>query len=74
MSATSENTWGPDQLGEHTIPAGESFTLNGIPCGDYDVKLVDEDGDECELRGVHLCSDSALNITNEALLSCEGYQ
>jgi hypothetical protein len=74
MSSTAESTWGPDQLGSSVIGAGESFTLSNVPCGNYDVKLVDEDGDECELRNVYLCADAALNITNDALLQCEGYR
>lgn len=72
MSSTSDSSWGPDRLGNATIPPGSTFTLEGVPCDDYDVKIVDEDGDECQMQG-RLCSDSALHITNDRLLACEGF-
>jgi len=72
LSATDVEEWGPDQLGEHVINTGDSFKLNGIPCDDYDVKLVDEDGDECVVGGVTLCADDdAWVITDEDLLACQ---
>jgi hypothetical protein len=72
LSAVDVQEWGPDQLGEHVIGTGESFELSGIPCDDYDVKLVDEDGDECVVGGVPLCGDNdAWVISDEDLLSCQ---
>lgn len=72
LSSTEEESWGPDQLGEQIIATGDSFKLHGVPCDEYDVKLVDEDGDECVVGGVSLCADSdAWNITDEDLLSCQ---
>ncbi|HUP63138.1 MAG TPA: hypothetical protein VNA69_22295 [Thermoanaerobaculia bacterium] len=71
VSAASANEWGPDQLEDDIIQAGQSFTLNGIPCDDYDVKVVDEDGDECIIEAVELCSDHYWKITNDTLLECE---
>lgn len=72
LSSTEDEKWGPDQLGEHVIAGEESFKLHGIPCDDYDVKLVDEDGDECVVEGVSLCADSdAWVIDDEDLLTCQ---
>lgn len=73
LSPTSEkDEWGPDQLGEEVIKTGGSFTLTGIECNKYDIKIVDEDGDECVVSAVSLCDDSAVwNITDERLLKCE---
>lgn len=73
LSATDEAEWGPDQLGEHVIAAeGGKFTLTGIPCGAYDVKLVDEDGDECVVGDVGLCAgQDAWVISDEDLLACQ---
>jgi hypothetical protein len=72
LSASDEENWGPDQLGDETIGTGESFTLTHIDCGDYDIKLVDEDGDECVVEEVNLCGDSTVwKITDKILLKCE---
>ncbi len=74
LSPSEEEEWGPDQLGDHVIDQGEKFTLTSIPCDEYDVKLVDEDGDECVVEAVDVCgADDAWEITDEDLLDCEGY-
>lgn len=72
FSATDEDEWGPDQLGKQTIENGESFTLTGIPCDTYDVRLVDEDGDECVVESVAVCADrESWKITDRDLLKCQ---
>lgn len=73
ISSVDTEEWGPDQLGEAAIASGGgSFTLNAIPCDAYDIKLVDEDGDECVVSAVALCADKdAWVIEDEALLACQ---
>ncbi len=72
LSSTSDKNWGPDQLGDDTIETGQSFTLRNIDCDHYDVRLVDEDGDECVVQDVELCGDhTTWRITNKILLACE---
>jgi hypothetical protein len=74
LSSSDDEEWGPDQLGDHVIESGGSFKLTDIPCGNYDVKLVDEDGDECEVTEVDVCSGGETwKISNDDLLECEGY-
>jgi len=73
LSDTDSNEWGPDQLGEKVIDSGGgTFTLTDIPCNAYDVKLVDEDGDECVVNAIALCADKGnWTITDEPLLACQ---
>jgi len=72
LSPVDTDKWGPDQLGDHVISTGGTFTLSGIPCDSYDVRLVDEDGDECVVPGVDICDGQAgWIITNDDLLDCE---
>ncbi|HWM94182.1 MAG TPA: hypothetical protein VN493_25720 [Thermoanaerobaculia bacterium] len=74
LSPIDDEQWGSDQLGDEVINKGEEFTLTGVPCDSYDVKLVDEDGDECVVEEVDICgSDDDWVITDEDLLDCEGY-
>jgi hypothetical protein len=71
VSPTKQDKWGPDQLGEETISKGKSFKLTGIPCGTYDAKLVDEDGDACVITGAKLCgAEYTWKITNDLVQSC----
>ncbi|HEX8708139.1 MAG TPA: hypothetical protein VF723_07860 [Pyrinomonadaceae bacterium] len=74
LSATHKDTWGPDQLGDNVIKSGTSFTIHNIPCGHYDIKVVDDDGDECEIEDVIMCKDHThWDMTNKDLLKCEGW-
>ena len=72
LSSADDENWGPDQLGEEVIGKGESFTLMGIPCDDYDIKIVDEEGDACIVAAVDICGDNQeWAITSGDLLQCQ---
>ena len=74
LSSTSDRSWGPDQLGKDILRSGGMYTLTGTPCDTYDVRLVDEDGDVCEVRDTYLCGNEATVLTQNDLLNCQGYE
>ena len=75
LSSSDNEEWGPDQLEDSILAKGQSLTLTGIPCDTYDIKVVDEDGDECVIEAVKLCGDKSYwKITDKDLLACEGYE
>lgn len=72
FARVSSHEWGEDQLGNHSVKNGDSFTLSQIPCGSYDVKLVDEEGDACEINDVSLCAESHVwSIRDRDLMKCQ---
>lgn len=72
LSSVDEYEWGPDQLGDEIIEVGGRFTLRRIPCDNYDVQIIDEDGDVCVVGGVPLCGGKdTWVITNKDLLTCQ---
>lgn len=71
LSSSDDPNWGPDQLEDDILQSGGTLRLHGVSCDNYDIKLIDEDGDVCELRGVKLCGDQEWTITNDALLGCQ---
>jgi hypothetical protein len=72
LSPADEKSWGPDQLGDEVLETGDSLTLTGIDCDEYDIRVVDEDGDECLIASVALCADNSVwKLTNKDLLSCQ---
>jgi len=72
LSSADDENWGPDQLGDDVIGKGESFTLLGIPCDDYDIKIVDEEGDACIVAAVDICGENQeWAITSGDLLKCQ---
>jgi hypothetical protein len=73
ISPCSTTKWGNDRLGDRSVlEPGESASLNRVPRGCYDVLLVDEDRDKCEVRGINVNADWQTNITNNNLISCQG--
>ena len=56
VSLSTEQEWGPDRLGNDTVPAGRHFAIR-LPEGPclYDVRFVYENGQADERRRVNLC-------------------
>jgi ABC-type sulfate transport system substrate-binding protein len=74
VSSSHAKKWGPDQLGKNgTIDAGETYKITGIPEGLYDLKLVDEDGTECEVEDVDFSSGKVWTVTNRLLERCDKF-
>ncbi len=72
VSPSSSSDWGPDQLGATVLEPGDDFTLLALPCGEYDLRIVDENGDECVTADSEfICeSDAAFFISSETFPDC----
>ena len=71
ISPTTEEEWGDDLLGENVAQSGQTITLSKVPCAEYDVRLVDEDGDVCVVQGIPLCESKTYTLDDDDLLSCQ---
>jgi hypothetical protein len=60
LSPTSNVSWGSDLLGSNVLEPGDAYEVSGIECATYDIRIVDEDHDECVLDSVDLCLDNAV--------------
>jgi hypothetical protein len=72
LSASSQKSWGPDQLGEQTVEPGEKFKLHGIEAGKYDVKVVTANDQECEVDDADFDTSMEWVITEHMLAKCSG--
>lgn len=72
MQPSSETSWGPDQLGSRVLSPGNSYTLRRLAPDDYDIKVVDEDGDVCERRNVPVYRSTSWVINTTPYLRCIG--
>jgi hypothetical protein len=72
LSSTNKDTWGPNVLRSQVLPSGYKEMI-WTPRGDYDLLLVDQFGDKCEVRDIDLGHDLAVSISRMDLLHCEGY-
>ena len=71
LSPTGTVSWGADLLGAQVLEPGDVLELSGIECGTYDIRVIDEDADECILDTVDLCLDNAVwRIDDVELASC----
>ena len=67
-------SWGPDQLGTDVLFPHETAALAGLECEEYDLKLVDNDGDTCVVEDIDLClQDAHWHLTNAQLAACSGF-
>lgn len=71
LSPTTSVSWGPDLLGSEVMAPGDKLELRDIACDAYDIRVVDEDNDECILDSVDLCLDNAVwRIDDAELAAC----
>jgi hypothetical protein len=70
VSPSQSRSWGPDQLGKAIIGRAERFTVRNIPDGTYDLKLVDEDEDECIVENVEVSGTITWTLTDTVIENC----
>ncbi len=64
------NQWDKAQF-DDDWDSGESLELTTGGCGNYDLKMVDEDSDVCEVTEIYMCGDHGnINLTDDDLLDC----
>lgn len=72
LSPTDRIAWGPDLLGTEVLDPGDSFIVSDLDCGVYDIRLVDEDNDECIMTDIDLCLENAVwRLDDAELLACQ---
>lgn len=69
LSPSKSDDWGEDQLGDDLIRDGETYTLEGIPSGVYDLRAEDRDGETIGVMWeVDLVDDLSLTVTGTGSL------
>ena len=75
MTSSDDRRWGPDLLGDDVLQAnGGTFTIENLRTDEYDVKFVDEDGDDCVLQNIQITGDTSWKLTTSWLVKCEFHQ
>ena len=70
VSPAKAGNWGNDQIAGHTVKKDEKFTLRNIPGGVYDLKVIDEDEEECVVHNIELDADKTWTFTDKYLDEC----
>ena len=71
LSHVDADDWSGNQLGDSSIPPGQSSTVNNFTCDQQQIKVIAEDQDGCFLSAVVACGDNATwTITNETARDC----
>lgn len=71
ISSSELTRWGPNLLGWGVLSSGTYWTISEVVTGEYDVKFVDEDGDDCVLRNIPITKNTVWDLTTDWLLRCE---
>ena len=75
LAPSHKPTWGRDWLGKDVLSPGEALLITGLDCSEYDVKVIDEEGDACVIEDIDLCQeDLHWEITNRVLQNCTGWE
>jgi hypothetical protein len=65
VSSTNANNWGDDLMGDNSLEDGQilnvRFAKNNAECV-YDIKVVYDDEEKAEFRGINLCQVSRVSI------------
>ena len=71
LSHVDVDDWSANQLGNATIGAGQSFTLNNVACDQQQIKVIGEDQDGCFISTVVTCGNSSTwTVTNDTARDC----
>ena len=73
LSPPGQQKFDEDQLGENsddTIDPSDTYTMEEIEAGAYDLKIVAEDGTACMLPDVHFAEGKGWTITDALLAAC----
>lgn len=71
FAPSKSKDWGDDHLEDETLAKGDSLTLTGVSKGKWDVRVIDEDGDECIISDVMINSNDKWVIKDDDLLACQ---
>lgn len=71
FSPSKSKNWGEDHLEKDILSKGDSLTLTGVSKGKWDVRVIDEDGDECVISDVMIQSNDKWVIEDDDLLTCQ---
>lgn len=66
ISPSTSDSWGSDWLGSDIMSVGDTWEFT-VSSGTYDIKLVDEDGDEYILYGVPVSGRFSWSVTLDDL-------
>lgn len=73
VASTEDGEWGPDQFGEgksDVLNPGEVFTLTDLVPGEYNIKFVDPDGNNCILKDIKIFKNETWSLTSAWLEKC----
>lgn len=71
LSSVDSSSWGEDILGSDILEPGEAVVIGGIECDDYDIRIIDEDSDECVIDDIDLClTNESWVIDDSTLVDC----
>ena len=71
FAPSSQDDWGDDHLGKKVLKPGMTLTLTGVTAGKWDVRLVDEDEDECIIKNQQISASEKFSIDDDDLLGCQ---
>jgi hypothetical protein len=70
LAPADRERWGPDQLTDGVLKAGEMIALQGLPCDDYKLRVVDKYGRFCIQPQIPMCGQQRVVIREDNPAGC----
>jgi hypothetical protein len=73
MAPAGSDNWGSNQTEndkDKSLDITERIRLTGLTAGQYDVKLVTEDGGSCIIRNIDLTKENSFVIKEDQIADC----
>ena len=71
FAPSSQEDWGDDHLGKQVLKTGMTLSLTSVNPGKWNVRLIDEDADECIVEGQQISASEKFVIEDDDLLGCQ---
>ena len=73
LAPVGTSDWGRDQCKndkDGAVESDERLRISGVPTGSYDVRLTDDTGRVCIVRGIEIEAGAIFSIEEKDLTSC----
>jgi hypothetical protein len=71
VSPSEEMDWGPNQLGNDILTAGDGYVFD-MEAGQWDFRFIDDEQNACVVSGLSVSEASEFTLTNDLLETCVG--
>lgn len=71
FASSVDADWGADRLADSVLEPGDYLTLMDVTPGKWNLRLVDEDEDECVIKGQRFVLSTSFAFSDDDFFDCK---